>query len=148
MRRLLTVALVCASASCALARDKGKGDWQPGVLVSFRTVTTGSSCSGNVDAKVDEAGQVNGSTESTCSDRRLRFYTIQVEGQTFVVAPDHTGKQKAVGMATLGWSAAFAKGSVLRDQLPGAHIQVRSDPSGLFIRVGKKESKFTIVEAR
>ena len=143
----LTV-LALASVNLTFAKDKFKdSDYRPATLVSFRTQSVGASCSGNVNAEVEDNGQVNGTTNSNCSDQMVRFYTIQVEGQTFTVIPAHTGKQKAVGFATLGWSNAFSKGSVLINQLPGAHIEVRSDPSGLFIRVGKKESKFTIVEA-
>lgn len=143
----LTV-LALASVNLTFAKDKFKdSDYRPATLVSFRTQSVGASCSGNVNAQVEDNGQVNGTTNSNCSDQMVRFYTIQLEGQAFTVVPAHTGKQKAIGFATLGWSGAFEKGSVLINQLPGAHIEVRSDPSGVFIRVGKKESKFTIVEA-
>lgn len=150
MNRLLPILLLAGCANFALAKDKAKpkdSDYQPATLVSFRTETTGARCSGNVDATVDQNGQVDGTTSSTCKDRTVRLYTIQMDGQTFTVEPTHTGKQKGVALATLGWSSEFEKGSVLRDQLPGAHIEVRSDPSGVYIRVGKRESKFTILEA-
>jgi hypothetical protein len=142
------VFLLFAVANFSLAKDKPKdSDYQPGVLISFRTQTNGSSCSGRVDGTVGESGQVDAGTRSSCSDRTVRLYTIQVGGQTFTVEPAYTGKQKARGFATLGWSTVFEKGSVLRNQLPGAQIEVRSDSSDLFIRVQNKESKFKIVEA-
>lgn len=145
----LVLAIVLLLLNSAHAKDKPKdSDYQPGTLVSFRTVTTGSSCSGNTDGKVEDSGNVSATTRSNCQDTTVRVYTIRVGDQTLSVEPAMTGKKKAMGFATLGWSAAFDKGSVLRDQLPGAAIEVRSDPSGLYIRIGKKESKFKVVGAR
>lgn len=146
MKRL-TILLLIACVP-VFAKDKFKeSSYKPATLVSFHTEHNGTSCSGNVEATTSDSGQISGTTSSDCSARRIRIYTIQLDGQTIVVMPTHTGKQKAAGMASLGWAGAFEKGSVLRNQLPGAHIEVRSDASGLFIRVGKKESKFLIVEA-
>lgn len=140
--------LVIVLATYAFAKDKPKdSDYQPATLVSFRTENRGSSCSGRVDGNVDDSGNVSGRTNSNCTANTIRLYTIDVKGQTLTIEPTETGKQTAKSMATLGWSSILSKGSVLRDQLPGAHIEVRSDPSGLYVRVGKRESKFKVVEA-
>lgn len=145
MRYLVAVLLL---SSVVLAKDKLKpSDYQSGTLVSFRTETRGASCSGSASGKVDNSGNVNASTDSNCVNSRVRVYTIKVGDQTLSIEHAYTGKQKAAALGTLGMSGWFEKGSVLRDQLPGAHIEVRSDESGLYVRVGGKESKFRIVGA-
>lgn len=145
----MVLPIVLLLVNFAHAKGKSKvSDYQPGTLVSFRTTTTGSSCSGSTDGKVEDSGNVSATTTSNCQNTTARIYMIHVGEQTLSVEPAMTGKKKAVGMATLGWSFVFDKGSVLRDQLPGAVIEVRSDPSGLYIRVGKNESKFKVVGAQ
>ena len=147
MKLVLPIVLLLVNFAHAKGKPKDS-DYQPGTLVSFRTVTTGSSCSGSTDGNVEDSGNVSATTRSNCQNTTARIYTIHVGEQNLTVEPGVTGKKKAVGMATLGWSFVFDKGCVLRDQLPGAAIEVRSDPSGLYIRVGKKESKFKIVGAQ
>ena len=146
MKMVLPIVLLLVNFAHAKGKPKDS-DYQPGTLVSFRTATTGSSCSGSTDGKVEDSGNVSATTTSNCQNTTVRIYTIHVGEQTLSVEPAMTGKKKAVGMATLGWSVVLDKGSVLRDQLPGAVIKVRSDPSGLYVRVGKKESKFKVVGA-
>ncbi len=141
--------LLLAVAYPALAKNKLKdSDYQSATLLSFHTESRGSSCSGKTNGQVDDSGNVTARTSTECSDSQVRIYTIRVGERTLSIEPAATGKQIAKGMATLGWSEVFSKGSVLRDQLPGAQIKVRSDSSGLYVRVGKKESKFKIVEAQ
>ena len=78
-----------------------------------RTITSGSNCSSNgtVNGTVDDNGDVSGTSHgnATCSDTTVRLYTIKVGDNTFLVKPVPTVKQKAAAMATLGWSAVFAK---------------------------------------
>lgn len=122
-------------------------EYQNGILVSFRDVRTGSSCSGSVNAKADDDGNVNGNSNSSCSDTTERDYTVKIGDQLMVITPALTKKRSGFAIATLGWSEIPRKGSVLRDQLPGAHFMVRSDSSGMYVKVDKKESKFRIVAA-
>lgn len=129
----------------AWAKDKHpNADFQDATLVSFREVATGSSCShygsttGNVQASTDDNGETSGSINSTtngstsCSDTGWIYYTLQVGEHNFVVhrAPP------------------FFKSSDLKGLLPGTHVLVRTDSKGLYIRVGDKESKFVVVEAK
>lgn len=132
-------------SSVAWAKNKpAPTDYQDAVLVSFRAVTTGSSCShnlttsGNVDATTDNDGNTNGTVKATtegstdCSNTGWIYYTISVGGHTYVV-------HHAV---TFGY-----RNSNLRGQLPGAHLQVRTDAKWFYVRVNNKESKFVVVEA-
>ena len=138
--RYATVVLLflCVSAFAAT-----KNDYQDAVLVSSRMVSVGSSCSGSTDGKVDDDGRINADTTSNCSNRFGALYTISLHDQTFTLRPAATKKE----LLTLGWSNFF-KASVLHNQLPGSHILVRSASDGVHVKVGKRESKYEVVEAK
>ena len=61
-----------------------------------------------------------------------------------MIEPELTKGQKGAALATLGWSARFAKEGVLADQLPGTHVLVRSDANGFWVKVGKRESRYRV----
>ena len=159
--KLACIALAGLLAVPAVAKDKAPDSaYQEAVLVKFTTVTTGTSCShsasttGDVDATTSDDGNTTGTVKATtsgstdCSDVTRRHYTLAVGQQTFVIEPEPTKGQKGVAMATLGWSAAFAKQSVLADQLPGTHVRVRSDGSGFCVKLGKRESRYSAISAQ
>jgi hypothetical protein len=152
MKRWCAVVLLFCCSVSAYAKDKAEPQYQDGVLISFRTISTGSSCSsyGNTNGSVDDNGKIVSATHSTgsCSNNVVRLYTIKVADQTYVVRHAATGGQKATALATMGWGALFMKQSVLANQLPGTHVLVRSDPHGFYVKMGKKESKFEVVEAK
>jgi len=139
-------------ANFAWCSSKTKPDYQDGVLVSFREESTGSHCSttGNVDGKVDNDGTVSGRTtgSSNCSDTHRRLYTVRVGENTYVLHPYVSGGVMAGAMATGGISLLFVKDSVLANLLPGTPIKVRTDEHGFFVKVGKRESRYTVVSAK
>ena len=151
MKRLASIVLLLSSA--AWAKDKPvPADYQDAVLVKFVTVTTGSSCSssGNTLGKVDDDGNLtaNSSGSADCSNQTTRHYTLSVGPQVFVIEPELTKGQKGAALATLGWSARFAKESVLAYELPGTHVLVRTDAEGFWVKVGKRESRYRVVGAQ
>jgi len=145
--KLMPIALTLALLSpAAFAKDKQPDSaFQDATLVSFRAVATGSSCkhtastTGNVEASTDEGGNTTGTVKSTtdgntnCRDTGWMYYTLQVGDHTYVV-------HNAI---TFGY-----RDSDLKGQLPGAHVLVRTDAKGFYVRVGNKESKFVVVEAK
>jgi hypothetical protein len=151
--RFLPIAALALLSSVASAKGKHPDViYQDAVLVKFITVTTGNSCShnGSTSGKVDDDGSIsaNSSGTSDCTNLTKRHYTISVGQQTFEIEPEFTKGQKGAALATLGWSAAFAKQSVLSDQLPGTHVLVRSDSDGFWVKVGKRESRYRVVAAQ
>ena len=130
--------------SCAAAEDAAYRD---AVLLSFRDVASGASCSGSVRAHSGSSGDVTGQTDTDCSQNYQRQYSIQMGKQIFVLVFTGSAKARAAAAATLGFSSMFSKSSALRDQLPGAHLLIRSDSSGVYVKVGKRESRYRIVEA-
>jgi len=160
MRKLLVILAVMALCGCAWAKHIPDSAYQPGTLIAVRTVVAGSSCSnraqtdGNVNARTDDSGNTSGTVQATtygsssCADNSRALYTVQVAGQRYVIARAITGKETSAMLLTLGWGAMAMKASVLANQLPGTRILVRSDPSGLYVKLGKRESKYNIVEAR
>ncbi len=141
---LLALAMVAPQTTAPAPQD--------GVLVSFTEVVAGSSCSGTgkTNGTVDDSGNVSGTTttNTNCSLNRRRHYTVTIGGSTMVLEPKATKKAKGAALATLGWSAVFAKESVLSNQLPGIHFLAWSDASGIHIKLGKRESLYEIVAAK
>lgn len=143
--RLIPIALgLVLLTSMALAKDKHPdSDYQDGVLVSFRTVVTGNDCSssGTVKGSVDDSGDVDTRSDasSSCSNDTVRLYTVRVSDNTFELRPAITG-------GTL--RAAFMKGSVLNNQLPGTMIKVRSDKGKIFVKIGDRESPYSVTSAK
>jgi hypothetical protein len=151
MKRGLVVVILLLLSAVANAKDKPQADYQDAVLVGFQTVHSGSSCStsGTVKGQEDSSGNVSGTTNasSNCVDDTVRHYTLKVGDHTYVLKPSLTKGKAAAGMATMGWSLLFTKNSVLSNLLPGTHVQVRTDESGFYVKVGKRESKYAIVGA-
>jgi hypothetical protein len=148
MKLIITTLALCC---CAFAASKDI-QYQEGVLIDFRMVTVGRSCSGSgtVRGDEDELGNVNGSvnTSSSCRDTETRDYTISVGQHMYVIRPSYTGKQRAIGVASLGYSRFFEKRSVLAHQMPGAHLLIGTDEHGCWVKVGKRKSHFEIVAAK
>lgn len=139
VRCLFLIVLFCAVATAAFAKTKERpdSDYQDGVLVSFRTVDTGSNCSssGSVKASVDDSGDVKATTDSSgsCQNVDVRLYTIKVGDNTLVIrhAPENWNRK-----------------SVLERQLPGFRFKVRIQKDKLYVKVGERESPFFLVEAK
>lgn len=126
--------LICSQTWAKTPKD---AQYQDATLVGFKDVSAGSSCtsSGNVKATTNENGDTTGSTsgQADCSNKVVRQYTIQLGSHTFVLV---------YGYNFLNLHNDLAK------QLPGAHLQVRSDKSGFYVLIGKKEARYNIVEAK
>lgn len=133
------VAIVLSFLLCsqAWAKPHKDAEYQDAVLVSFKDVMTGSSCSSNgtVEANTDDSGDTKGSTSSRteCANRIVRQYTIHVGSNTFVLV---------YGYNFLNLHNDLSK------QLPGAHFRIRSDKRGIYVRIGDKEALYNIVEAK
>jgi hypothetical protein len=149
----MKVALVLFVLFCgtAFASQKPQPVYQDAILISFYNVSTGSSCAstGTVNGKADNNGNVSGSTEgnTNCSTNESRRYKVKVGDNLFVLKRAFGKGQTAGAVASMGWSLLFVKDSVLTNLLPGTPIKVRSDGTGFYVRVGKKESRFEIVSA-
>jgi hypothetical protein len=149
MRYLALMLLCCSVAFCQTAPS----DYREATLVGFRTITAGSSCSssGTVAANANDSGSVNGTTqaETYCSDNLVRLYTVQVDNNVFVLRRTISKKQTAMVLGTMGYGGFFLlHKDVLANQLPGAPILIRSQGSGFQIKVGKKESLYSIQGAQ
>jgi hypothetical protein len=158
MKTLVVIFLL--STAIALAKDKPVYTYQDGVLQSFRSEQTGKRCSGDADtngtvnANTDDGGNTNGTvhatttSSTTCQDTQRTLYTVKVAENTLNLTPAVSGKGTAAGLATLGWSRAFAKNNVLTYQLPGTRVQIRSDGKHYFVKIGEHESMYSVVGAQ
>lgn len=139
---IVPLLLLCASIHAQTVQDQ----YQAAVLVSFKTVSTGSDCSstGTTTGRVNDNGNIKADSDSTssCSDSEVRLYTVRVGENLFVLRP-----ASAFGGPTPGWVSPFKRCS-LANQLPGTHILIRSHGSGLQVKVGTKESSYTLYGAQ
>ena len=146
------VSILFSFPCLAIAAPHPAPVYQDGVLVSFSTVRSGESCqtSGTATARSNGDGTATATSdgEATCSDVMRRHYTLKVGDSQFVVKPAISKKVAAMGAATIGWGLLFTKQSVLANLLPGTHILVRTDDQGFHVKVGKRESLYTVVSAQ
>jgi hypothetical protein len=154
--KILTVLLL---TSVALAAKKPEPEYQEAVLKSFKTIQAGQHCStssnssGTVSGRTDEYGNTRGAVDTTgnastnCTPRMATYYTVTIGDQILVLTPKDSVKATAGAMASLGWSKVFAKESCLYGQLPGSHIQIRSDDGNYHIKIGKRESLYKLISA-
>jgi hypothetical protein len=126
--------LLCAQAWAKPHKD---ANYQDAVLVSFKDVKGDSSCTstGTVKANTDSSGDTTASTasETNCRNRIVRQYTVQLGSNMFVIVYGYNFLSLHNDLSKL---------------LPGAHLRVRSDKSGFYVRIGDKEARYNIVEAK
>jgi hypothetical protein len=127
-------------------------DYQEATLVNFKTIQTGSNCSsyGNVNGQVENNGQVTGHTTGTssCNARMTTYYTLSFGDHTYTLRPEMTTKERTAAVASLGYAVFFMKNSVLDKRLPGTKVLLRTDAKGAWVKLGRRESRYEIVEAR
>lgn len=141
----------------AAGKDRPRYTYQDGVLESFRTEHTGTQCShtsdtsGTVNANTDSDGDTNGTVNATtigstsCADTERALYTVKSGENTFVLTPDHGTGAKAGAVLSMGWSAAFAKSSVLANRLPGTALLLRGDGKHYYVKIDNRESMYAAV---
>src|SRR5580698_1453779 len=138
------VIAVLLSACTFAAQTSTQTDYHDAVLISFKTVYDGADCStsGTVNAKTDSNGNASGTTaaNTSCSDSTVTLYTVRAGDNIFVLRPTMNGKQlarnSAIVIGTLGYGALFVgRKSALKNQLPGAHILIRSQGGNMQVKV-------------
>ena len=157
MKAFALLVLLCLPA---FAKDKPQYTYQDGTLVSYRTITDGSSCNssvnttGDVNANTDSAGLTTGTVNATthasttCSDINRTLYTVKSGDNVFVLVPAYSGGTKTGVILTMGWGALFLKDTVLANRLPGTALHLRADGEHYVVKIGKRESMYSAVEAK
>ncbi len=140
--KLLTLLLLLSLPT--FAKDKQQLTYQDAVLKAFRVETSGSNCSNDIHDDVD--GGARGTF--SCSDTERSLYTIQVADITLVLTPEQSAGTKAGAALSAGWSTRFARDSVLANRLSGTPILLRADGKHYFVKIGKRESMYSVVESR
>lgn len=143
------------------AKSKPKVTYQDGIYESVRGQIVGSHCAGsantdgNFSAETENYGtssstdgtvRASSNSASDCRAVTRGLYTIKVGENVYVLTP-YISVIQAVG-ANSPLLRAFQKPSILSTELPGSHIQVRSQDGSFYIKVGKRESRYTLVEAK
>ncbi|HEY0307774.1 MAG TPA: hypothetical protein VGB94_06400 [Acidobacteriaceae bacterium] len=150
------MALLDSSCSTAWAAKKPKPIYQDGVLKGFRMEQQGTHCStngntsGTVNAHTYDDGSTNGtvnantSSTTSCGPSAFAFYTVIVGEHTYVLLP--IPKPIGVfGAYKYAFGGGVGKNSVLYGLLPGTPIQMVNKDGNVYIKVGNRESEYTIV---
>lgn len=154
---ILLIACLPMLADGATRHGGRTGDWQDAILVSFKTVAIGSSCSttGNVQAEAYNRDNINATTnaDTVCGNTVATLYTLRVGQNVLEVEPTISGgktaAESALVIGTIGYGALFLRNRVsLKDRLPGTHASIRQHGSKVEISVGKRHSLYTVVTAK
>lgn len=150
------LALLVCGCGTSWASKKPKPIYQDGVLKGFRMEQQGTHCStdgntnGTVMAHTDDDGNTNGmvnantSSSTSCGSNAFAFYTVVVGDHTFVLSP--IPKPLGVfGAYKYAFGGGVGKNSVLYGLLPGTPIQMVNKDGNIYIKVGNRESEYTIV---
>lgn len=152
--RFLLLLLLCPTI--ALAKDQPT--YQDGTLVSAHMQQAGSHCAqnastnGTVRANTDAAGNTNGTINSTttgdsnCRDVERSVFTVKSGDNTLILTPVLSASTGAA-LGLLGVTHAIPRDSSLAYQLPGTPLKLRSDGKHFFVKVGKKETMFSVIGA-
>lgn len=158
------IAVLLLFCPVLMASKKAKSaNYQDGVLLDFHMEKTGRGCSsyantnGNLSANSNTYGNQTATTgnvtantfgSQTCIDHSRALYSVAVSDHTYVLTP-YVSPGKVLGaVGTLGISTLFSKNSDLYGQLPGSHVRVRSEDGSFYVKVGKRESRYSLVGAQ
>jgi hypothetical protein len=117
------------------------------ILLKQVWVDNGMSCSSNGSGTVDDNGNVSTHSSGNCSQNGIAHYTVESGTTVYVLQPKL--KHPKTAMFTLGYSAMFAKASVLHGVPLGKHFEMRIDKHGdAIVRIADgREAPYRIVEA-
>jgi hypothetical protein len=130
----LLIVGVFAFTGAAFAANPAPASYHDGTLVSFPLEASGSNCTRS-------AGQI-------CSYDYQAQYMVKSEGILYALTPSGTVSASIAERAMLTWSKFLMRNDSLYHQQPGTPLLIRDDGKHLFVKVGRRESKYIAIEAR
>ena len=151
MKRLWILVVVIALVTLAtFAKDKND-NFADAVLVKQVWVDNGLSCSSSGSGQVDDNGDIRTNTHGNCAQNRIAHYTVESGGIVYVLQPKLKHPKTAIltSAVTMGYSAMFAKMSVLHGVPLGTHVGMKIDKHGdAVVRVADgREAPYRVIEA-
>ena len=146
MKRSLAILTFLVPLTGFAASDAAS--YQDGVLTKVRTIVVSNSCSKATQGEAATYGNTARSTtegSARCYDIKGAIYTVRVGDAEYELSPDRSVVARATAFLPL--SAAFVKRSSLADHLPGTAVKLRSDASGIFVLVDKRETRYSVFDA-
>ena len=128
------MAALFAFSGVAFAANVAPASYHDGILVSISVPASEDNCTE--------------SSEQSCSEGNQAQYVVNSEGILYALTPVASAKDSIAQKATLGRSKTLSRSSSLYHQQPGVLLHVRDDGRYLFVKVGKRESKYTAIQAR
>jgi hypothetical protein len=147
MKALLLAMLLCVVP--AFANEKPQYTYQDGILQGFHREPSESRCgegsdsSGAVAATThnyDSTAYPSTTGSSTCTDEYTDVFTVKSGGATYILTPRGDSDETKGGLLT----RAMIWHSVLQNQPPQTPIKLRSDGRHFFVKIGDRESMYSV----
>jgi hypothetical protein len=147
LNRLSFLLALGALASLPTVAKDNDANFADAVLLKQVWVDDGMSCSSHGSGKVDDDGNISTHSSGGCSQNRIAHYTVECGTTVYVLQPKL--KHPKTAFLTLGYSAMFARQSVLHSVPLGTHVGMRIDKHGdAIVKVAEgREAPYRIVEA-
>jgi hypothetical protein len=145
MKSLLLVTLFCVVP--AFANEKPQYTYQDGVLQGFQRAPSASSCVEGSDSSGlatsnthNDNNTVNPAGSTSCEDQPSVVFTVKSGGATYLLTPRGDSDESKGGLLT----RAMIWHSVLQNQPPQTPIKLRSDGRHFFVKLGDRESMYSV----
>ncbi len=147
MKALLLGVLLCVTP--AFANEKPQYTYQDGVLQGFHRGPSESRCvertdsSGSVSSTThnyDSSVDLSTTGSSSCTDEYTVVFTVKSGGATYILTPRGDSDETKGGLLT----RAMIWHSVLQNQPPQTPIKLRSDGRHFFVKIGDRESMYSV----
>lgn len=131
---LVPALLLCAPS--AFANDNSQYAYHHGVLLGSHRDDSARDCI----AGSDTSGSMSLNGASSCADQYNIVYTVTADGATYILTPRGDNDESKCGLLM----RATIPHSVLDKQPPQTPIKLRSDGKHFFVKIGDRESEYSV----
>jgi hypothetical protein len=136
---LFALLLYAAPGFCAspgFAKDSSQYTYQDGVLQGFHREQPERDC---IEGSAI-SGSATNTGSSSCADEYTVVYTVESGGAIYILTPRGDTDESKCGLLI----RATIRHSVLENQRPRTPIKLRSDGRHFFVRIGDRESEYSV----
>lgn len=136
---LSPVSVLLLFAAIACASDTPRQLYVSGVFEGARSAEPGQDCLSDLPA-----GPADSIVLDACSGQFDTVYMVESEGALYMLTPKGNIEKSNCGLLL----RSTIPHSVLADERPSTHIQIRSDGRHFFVKVGNRESEYAVARIR
>jgi hypothetical protein len=137
-------------AAPAFANEKPQYAYQEGILQSSRHERSGNHCIESSNASESAGASTEGRGDETsagfnsCNDDDSIAFTVESGGAIYILTPKGDCDPSKGGLVI----RALIRHSVLENQPPQTHIELRSDGRHFFVKLGDRESMYSVARVQ